>query len=586
MKDYLTTCLLFFICCVSANAQDDIVALGISSQPSSMVHIALFKDRYTGGETLGQNYWMKITNLTNQKVRVKGLLIATTVCGTQARGNFNDIIGPNETVGGRYMNSSADRDDDMEGVINYLNGNCLASSGLWQKFPYPNNPSIFHYNTIRSVSIENFGATVYKDDDAPTPSGDNNTSSNSNNNSYSSSQSGSSYHTAMNANDPRGDTYASNAQQNAQRQGQLSLLNQKLNEQAQKYNNVTDAVKSLANLIIGSMTQSLIRNDIKARNERFNELQNDLNTKQGILVDCSECNGEGYFICTECNGNGYKGDGDDRTICSKCYGLGKVQCIHCRGTGKEFKEDFEAEYGRKSSPDNNGGNNIDNGQQSNTQSYNSKSNDEDDPSSPNFTGAGTYTTSEIPKYAAQFAGKGQYRAAFSLYRIVTRGGYPAYQEQEADNAIASYYEQGKYVTANADSARKYYARARALSPPSPIPGSITAGAKQTASGLYYIIEKQGYGSKPVSGQKVKVQYTETLVDGTKIGSSYDNNEPLEFTLGTNTVIKGFEEGVCLMNTGGKVRVIIPPSLAYGNIKIGNIPANATLIVDLELINVQ
>ena len=77
------------------------------------------------------------------------------------------------------------------------------------------------------------------------------------------------------------------------------------------------------------------------------------------------------------------------------------------------------------------------------------------------------------------------------------------------------------------------------------------------------------------------------MDGTKFDSSYDKNKPIQFPLGKRKVIAGWEEGIALLNIGAKAKFVIPPHLAYGPGGRGNIiPANATLIFDVELIDIQ
>lgn len=112
-------------------------------------------------------------------------------------------------------------------------------------------------------------------------------------------------------------------------------------------------------------------------------------------------------------------------------------------------------------------------------------------------------------------------------------------------------------------------------------------AKRTASGLYYVVEKDGFGAQAMAGKKVSVHYTGTLADGKKFDSSYDRNQPISFTLGQGQVIKGWDEGIALMKVGQKMKLIIPASLGYGSQGAGGvIPPNATLIFDTELMNVE
>ncbi len=107
----------------------------------------------------------------------------------------------------------------------------------------------------------------------------------------------------------------------------------------------------------------------------------------------------------------------------------------------------------------------------------------------------------------------------------------------------------------------------------------------TASGLYYIETLAGTGTKPLTGDKVYVHYTGTLIDGTKFDSSYDRGAPFSFLLGTGKVIKGWDEGIALMKKGGKATLIIPSTLGYGTSQVGSIPAYSTLIFTVELTDV-
>jgi len=109
------------------------------------------------------------------------------------------------------------------------------------------------------------------------------------------------------------------------------------------------------------------------------------------------------------------------------------------------------------------------------------------------------------------------------------------------------------------------------------------GAVKTASGMIYQPIKEGSGASPKASDKVKVNYRGTLVDGKEFDSSYLAGKPAEFQL--NQVIKCWTEGLQMMKTGGKARLVCPPDLAYGERGSGAIPANATLVFDVELLEV-
>lgn len=100
------------------------------------------------------------------------------------------------------------------------------------------------------------------------------------------------------------------------------------------------------------------------------------------------------------------------------------------------------------------------------------------------------------------------------------------------------------------------------------------------------IEKlmEGTGPSPRRGDSVTVHYTGWLEDGTKFDSSVDRREPFSFVLGAGQVIEGWDKGVATMRVGDKVRLSIPPELAYGEHGYpGAIPPRATLIFEVELL---
>lgn len=117
--------------------------------------------------------------------------------------------------------------------------------------------------------------------------------------------------------------------------------------------------------------------------------------------------------------------------------------------------------------------------------------------------------------------------------------------------------------------------------------SPEAKTATTASGLKYVDTVVGSGASPVSGKQVKVHYTGTLENGKKFDSSVDRKEPFSFTIGVGQVIKGWDEGVMTMKVGGKRKLIIPSALGYGARGAGGvIPPNATLLFDVELLDVS
>lgn len=119
--------------------------------------------------------------------------------------------------------------------------------------------------------------------------------------------------------------------------------------------------------------------------------------------------------------------------------------------------------------------------------------------------------------------------------------------------------------------------------------------KKTASGLYYLIKEEGSGENVISGDSVTMNYTGTLLDGTKFDSNEDTAfhhvAPFNFVIGRGQVIKGWDEGIALLKNGSKATLYIPSPLAYGvqarpggGANPKGIPANSILIFDVQVVN--
>ncbi|MFM2265008.1 MAG: hypothetical protein RLZ77_426 [Bacteroidota bacterium] len=116
---------------------------------------------------------------------------------------------------------------------------------------------------------------------------------------------------------------------------------------------------------------------------------------------------------------------------------------------------------------------------------------------------------------------------------------------------------------------------------------LAAGFDKTASGLRYKMIQKGSGKKAENGKTVSVHYSGSLENGKVFDSSYSRKKPIEFPLGMGNVIEGWDEGIALLQVGDKARFVIPSHLGYGSRGAGGvIPPNATLIFDVELMDVK
>jgi FKBP-type peptidyl-prolyl cis-trans isomerase FklB len=113
---------------------------------------------------------------------------------------------------------------------------------------------------------------------------------------------------------------------------------------------------------------------------------------------------------------------------------------------------------------------------------------------------------------------------------------------------------------------------------------LRAGVNTTASGLQYEVITQGTGAKPAATDSVTCHYRGTLLNGTVFDDSYARGQPITFAL--NGVIRGWTEGVQLMNVGSKYKFYIPYTLGYGPYDYGNIPGGSMLTFEVELLDVK
>jgi FKBP-type peptidyl-prolyl cis-trans isomerase FkpA len=130
-------------------------------------------------------------------------------------------------------------------------------------------------------------------------------------------------------------------------------------------------------------------------------------------------------------------------------------------------------------------------------------------------------------------------------------------------------------------------KVKVVPPNTNAPTRVTGDGVKTDSGLQYWEIRVGNGEVAKEGSHVRVHYSGWLTTGKKFDSSVDRGQPFDFTIGNGEVIKGWEEGVAGMKVGGKRQLRIPPELGYGaDGSPPDIPANATLIFDVQLLGVQ
>ncbi|HEX3346328.1 MAG TPA: FKBP-type peptidyl-prolyl cis-trans isomerase [Polyangiaceae bacterium] len=116
--------------------------------------------------------------------------------------------------------------------------------------------------------------------------------------------------------------------------------------------------------------------------------------------------------------------------------------------------------------------------------------------------------------------------------------------------------------------------------------SAVAPPPSAAAAVTTTILTPGTGPVAKPGDKVAVHYVGTLLDGTKFASSRDKNEPLLFTVGQRGIVKGMNQGVVGMHVGETRRIVVPPSLAYGERSSDKIPPNSTLTYEVELLGIE
>ena len=117
-------------------------------------------------------------------------------------------------------------------------------------------------------------------------------------------------------------------------------------------------------------------------------------------------------------------------------------------------------------------------------------------------------------------------------------------------------------------------------------GDLDGQIESSVSGLKYIIHEQGDGPKPNRGQRVYVNFSGALTNGQVFDNSYERGLPYGFVLGTNSVVRGWDEGIAKLNQGGKATFFVPPKLGYGATGNDKVPPNSEMIFYVELFDIQ
>ena len=158
---------------------------------------------------------------------------------------------------------------------------------------------------------------------------------------------------------------------------------------------------------------------------------------------------------------------------------------------------------------------------------------------------------------------------------VLGGKKPILNESQCNSIIMTYMQRVETEKSrpNVEAGQKFLAQNR-----------TKPNIKITGTGLQYEVITQGSGPRPLATDTVVVNYRGTLIDGTEFDNSYQRGEPISFAL--NRVIPGWTEGLQLMPVGSKYKFYIPYQLGYGVNGTGPIPGGATLIFEVELLNIK
>lgn len=191
--------------------------------------------------------------------------------------------------------------------------------------------------------------------------------------------------------------------------------------------------------------------------------------------------------------------------------------------------------------------------------------------------AGLLIGADIGRSLATLKDEIELPVVMQAVRTSLAGGKPLLTEAEADAVRKTFSERMRakrqaQAGKNAAEGKAFLARNKQVK-----------GVSTTASGLQYMVLRQGAGRRPQPGDRVRVNYKGSLLDGTVFDSSYERGQAAEFSL--DQVIPGWAEGLTLMPIGAKYRFWIPAGLAYGEKGPPGIGPNSTLVFDVELLDI-
>jgi type II secretory pathway pseudopilin PulG len=486
MRKYFIVCLLLYIFCFSVNAQTS--AWGNWYIPNSCLKGIQARVKMVG-----------INNYANSSAKYMWVFSIYNGYTKPIHFNLNLLSPEGHTV---FENGERKKLEGFVGRISVQPNQSLDWGGFEILLPDANTV----YFWIRDVRFGDDDIKApYAIDECGHLTGVNSSFTGNNNNIASNSQAEQQAQLTQQAQQQREQQEKHQAQQqqqaqrqnalNEQRQRQLADLDAAGRKQNAAWTSVSDGISSIGDMIVKNMMENNIRSNEAERDGRFRELTEKVNSKNGSLIDCSECNGLGYAVCDKCNGNGFKNcdfckgsgqsnctlcggkgtflgrtcsvcggsgslkcsycGGKGKNVCADCNGLGKQQCVHCRGTGKEFKEGEET---------------LAPAEQNNT-SYAAN-----EPTTSNYTNSATLTAvtpvntelgisvRDCLTKATQYQNSADYPQAIKWYKMaadqdVTKINTAPIYLALAQNNLAEFYRQGVGTPMDLQQAFFYYKKA-------------------------------------------------------------------------------------------------------------------------------